>query len=233
MKKTIELTQINFSRAVKSLTKQCKEKHVALANNQIADMLAKSFGFQSYHQAEKSYFQQNIPAFKNENSYHICVLNYKLGINSFSCHKIKNIFGFIGFDTKELNIFKMLECTSNYYNLILNSESAKMKFEELLDELNEGDLGFDCVCFTLGELINELYEDNPKFEKRFLEIDGMKKLETIIKLEIENNGNIQIYNSELYHVLASYDIKEVSEEEFNMMLNNELIEETIKKSKPL
>lgn len=215
MKQQIKLNKINFSRASKTLTKLLKENLPTIKNNQVSELLAKSFGFNSYHHAEKEDFKQNT----NEKDL------FYVGIFEFVCgrEKTTKIYQF----KNNPNFMDLWTCVEDKLSIELKSNEANEKFEAMIENLVNSNLILrsDKLNFiTIGELISEYLYSDELHKLSQSHPDFFKELEEIILLEIENNDGVDLisYLEEVY-TLKSYKVEKITNEEMEVLKKCKLI----------
>lgn len=141
MKQQIKLNKVNFSRATKKLTKLIKEVSNNFKNNEVADMLAKSFGFNSYHHAQKENFLTKGSFSENgnnDNEFNKTLVVLKF--SNFKERKIERNELVYVFNTKpenKLNSYDIFSChdVSCYFkDLVLKVEENIKIFNDWLDK---------------------------------------------------------------------------------------------------
>lgn len=196
MKQQIKLNKVNFSRATKKLTKLIKEVSNNFKYNEVADMLAKSFGFNSYHHAQKENFLTKGDSSENNNNNNDDEFNKTLVVLKFSNFKEKKIqrneLVYV-FNTKpenKLNSYDILsrsEISHYFKDFIFKTEDNIKLFNDWLDKnIKIGFIALEDRNKSLFYFLNSYAFNYGKISEKEEE-KAKSELINIIDNEIEEN----------------------------------------------
>lgn len=208
MSKNIVLNKVNFSRAVKSLTKQVKSINPDLKNNHVSDFLAKAFGFSSYHHAEKNNFiltgnpDEKMFACKIDFSpYHGGGQNYSKLIVCKGCKE------------EEIDLF-VIATRIGLENLTLQSREAIEKFDHVVNNCFIGSGHLEDGDYAIGDFLGTFFYSQDIADMMESYPDAREELKNILKIEFEKNGRFDVPED---FIINNIEINEVAEEEYSLL----------------
>lgn len=218
MSKNIVLNKINFSRAVKSLTKQLKNMSSDLKNNQVSDLLAKSFGFSSYHHAEKNDFMLVADPNKKMFVCKVVFSPYRGGGPDYSKVIIcKNC------QKEDIDLFA-ISTRIGLENLALQSREAIEKFDVVVNDCLIGSGHLEDGDYVIGDFLGTFYYSDVIADMMGSYPDAKSELNNVLKVEFEKNGQFDVPEE---FIIKKIEVSEISEEEYNLMEKLDLIDHII------